>query len=131
MWHLKLRRRGTGLHGRASAAAVAALAAALALLAPSASLARTDGVVTRVAQDAGGSKPATSQALSRLSESLTPAQARTKPARFDTSYNAVYRWSFQTYVDCDYVGFYGVYYGWWPGYVCYFNTSTRWWDLYA
>jgi hypothetical protein len=44
---------------------------------------------------------------------------------------AYYRGSYQLYYDCDLTGFTGVYYGWWQGYWCHFNTSTRYWDLYA
>src|SRR3954454_17893262 len=86
---------------RSFMAALAACAAALAILAPSTSLASP----STAAHPAPNTATPTAQALSRLRKTLAPDETR-KRATQDVSYNAVYRWSFQTYVDCDYVGFY-------------------------
>jgi hypothetical protein len=106
------------LRGLCSCAVVSVLAA---LLAPS--MAAASNVSTKNAS----SRPIASQTTT----GLTLKESRTEASTALASANAVYRGSYRIYYDCDIAGFTGIYYGWWRGYVCQWNSWSQLWDLYA
>jgi hypothetical protein len=92
----------------------------------------------RIARTAVGA--VTIATLSGITLGATPAGAATAaPDRAQASHSAasvqpnsaVFRGYYTSYQECDYAGFYGVYYGWWMGYFCNWIPSVGYWALYA
>jgi hypothetical protein len=71
--------------------------------------------------------------LSAVPANAAAAQQTTSVAAAapTTAASAVLRGWYWNYYDCDYAGFYGVYYGYWTGYFCNWSNSAQAWGLYA